>query len=171
MQLTKERKQKLEETYRRYLHDERILKMKEVPAHRGSNTYLHTFKLVKEVMRKAIKSRKELDLENLLLATIFHDYYLYDWRETKDRPHPHGKYHPHIAVENAKRDFDITDKAAEMMETHMWPFNLFHPPKGKEARLLCNLDTWVALKECLTSRKYKKKRESKLLEDLENLFN
>ena len=170
MQLTKERKQKLEETYRRYLHDERVLKMKEVPAHRGSNTYLHTFKLVKEVMRKAIKSRKDLDLENLLLATMFHDYYLYDWRETKDRPHPHGKYHPHIAVENAKRDFGITDKAAEMMETHMWPFNLFHPPKGKEARLLCNVDTWVALKECLTSRKYKQKREYKLLEVLENLF-
>lgn len=170
MQLTKERKQKLEETYRRYLHDERILKMREVPAHRGSNTYIHTFKLVKEVMRKAIKSREELDLENLLLATILHDYYLYDWRETKDRPHPHGKYHPHIAVENAKRDFDITDKVAEMMETHMWPLNLFHPPKGKEARLLCNVDTWVALKECLTSRKYKKKRESKLLKDLENLF-
>jgi len=170
MNLTNERKQKLADTYHHYLHDERILKMKEVPAHRGSNTYVHTFKLVKEVMRKAVKSRKELDLENLLVATIFHDYYLYDWRKVKDRPHPHGKYHPHIAATNAKRDFDISDKAAEMIETHMWPFNLFHIPKGKEARLLCNVDTWVAFKECLTSKKYKKKTEAKLLSYLETLF-
>ena len=170
MKLTNERKQKLEEIYHRYLNDEKVLKMKDVPAHRGSNTYLHTFKLVKEVMRKAIKSKKDLDLENLLIATIFHDYYLYDWRKVKDRPHPHGKYHPHIAVENAKRDFDISDTAAEMMETHMWPFNLFHLPKGKEARLLCNVDTWVALKECLTSRNYKKKTEAKLLSELQSLF-
>ena len=170
MNLSSERKQKLEEIYKHYLHDEKVLKMKDVPAHRGSNTYLHTFKLVKEVMRKAVKSRKELDLENLLVATIFHDYYLYDWRKVIDRPHPHGKYHPHIAVMNAKRDFDISDKAAEMIETHMWPFNLFHIPKGKEARLLCNVDTWVAFKECLTSKKYKKKSEDKLLSYLETLF-
>ena len=170
MNLSSERKQKLEEIYKHYLHDEKVLKMKDVPAHRGSNTYLHTFKLVKEVMRKAVKSRKELDLESLLVATIFHDYYLYDWRKVKDRPHPHCKYHPHIAVTNAKRDFDISDKAAEMIETHMWPFNLFHIPKGKEARLLCNIDTWVAFKECLTSKKYKKKTEAKLLSYLETLF-
>ena len=170
MILTEERKQKLEETYRYYLHNKGVLKMKNIQAHRGSNTYYHTFKLVKEVMKKAVKSRKDLDLENLLIATIFHDYYLYDWRTTKERPHPHGKYHPHIAVENAKRDFDIPDKAVEMMETHMWPFNLFKIPKGKEARLLCNIDTWVALKECLTSRKYKQKTEAKLLKELETLF-
>ena len=170
MTLTEERKQKLEETYRFYLHNEDILKMKEVPAHRGSNTYYHTFKLVKEVMRKAIKSKKDLDLENLLVATIFHDYYLYDWRKVKDRPHPHGKYHPHIAAVNAKRDFNIPDKAIEMMETHMWPFNISKFPKGKEARLLCNVDTWVAFKEVLTSRKHKKKTEAKLIEYLETLF-
>ena len=170
MNLTPERKQKLEETYKFYLHNEDILKMKDIPAHRGSNTYLHTFKLVKEVMRKAVKSRKELDLENLLIATILHDYYLYDWRKVKERPHPHGKYHPHIAVENAKRVFDVSDKAVAMMETHMWPFNFFNFPKGKEARLLCNVDTWVALKECLTSKKHKKKVEAQLLENLETLF-
>ena len=170
MNLTPERKQKLEETYRYYLHNEKVLKMKEIHAHRGSNTYLHTFRLVKEVMKKAVKSKKELDLENLLIATIFHDYYLYDWRTTKERPHPHGKYHPHIAAVNAKRDFNISDEAIRMMETHMWPFNLTHPPKGKEARILCNVDTWVAFKECLTSKKHKQKKEAELLEDLESLF-
>lgn len=144
--------------------------MQEIPAHIGSNVYIHTFKVVKQVMKKAIKSRKNLDLENLLVAAIFHDYYLYNWRTTKDRPHPHGKYHPGIAAENAKRDFNISEESQRMIKTHMWPFNFFNPPKGKEARLLCNVDTWIALVECLTTRKHKIKIADKYLNYISTLF-
>ena len=170
MKLTDERKQALEQTYQYFLHNEAILKMKEIHTHVGSNCYIHTFKVTKAVMKKAIKSNQDLDLENLLIACIFHDYYLYDWRKTEDRPHPHGKYHPHIAAENAKRDFNISDEAQRMIKTHMWPFNFFNPPKGKEARLLCNIDTWVALKEDFVSKKRKKKLEQKYLDSLSTLF-
>lgn len=170
MQLTEERKNSLEKTYQYYLHHEALLKMQEIPAHIGSNVYVHTFKVVKKVMKKAIKSRKNLDLENLLVAAIFHDYYLYNWRTTKDRPHPHGKYHPGIAAENAKRDFNISEESQRMIKTHMWPFNFFNPPKGKEARLLCNVDTWIALVECLTTRKHKIKKADKYLNYISTLF-
>ena len=170
MNLTNERKEALEKTYQYYLHNEAVLKMKEIPAHIGSNCYIHTFKVVKQVMKKAVKSRKDLDLENLLVAAIFHDYYLYDWRTTKDRPHPHGKYHPGIAAENAKRDFNISEEAQRLIKSHMWPFNFFTPPKGKEAWLLCNVDTWVALVECLVSRKKKAKREKEYLDYISTLF-
>ena len=170
MNITEERKQALEKTYQYYLHHEAVLKMKEIHAHIGSNCYIHTFKVVKGVMKKAVKSNKELDLENLLVAAIFHDYYLYDWRKTKDRPHPHGKYHPGIAAANAKRDFNISEEAQRMIKSHMWPFNFFKPPKGREAWLLCNVDTWVALKECLVSRKKKGKREKEYLDYISTLF-
>ena len=170
MQLTEERKNSLEKTYQYYLHHEALLKMQEIPAHIGSNVYIHAFKVVKQVMKKAIKSRKNLDLENLLVAAIFHDYYLYNWRTTKDRPHPHGKYHPGIAAENAKRDFNISEESQRMIKTHMWPFNFFNPPKGKEARLLCNVDTWIALVECLTTRKHKIKKADKYLNYISTLF-
>lgn len=170
MKLTDERKESLEKTYQHYLHHEAILKMKEIPAHIGSNVYIHTFKVVKAVMKKAVKSHKNLDLENLLVAAIFHDYYLYDWRKTKERPHPHGKYHPGIAANNAKRDFNISEESQRMIKTHMWPFNFFSPPKGKEARILCNVDTWVALKECFVSRKRKQKKEQEYLKYISTLF-
>ena len=170
MKLSKERIETLERTYQYYLHHEAILKMEEIPTHHGSNVYIHTFKVAKKVMEKAIKSHKDLDLENLLIAAIFHDYYLYNWRTLKDRPHPHGRWHPFIAAENAKRDFDISTESIGMMVTHMWPFNFFNPPRGKEARLLCNVDTWVAFVECLTSRKYKAKREQKYLDYISTLF-
>lgn len=170
MVLTKERIDKLEQTYQYYLHHEAILKMKDIPAHRGSNVYIHTFKVVKKVMKKAKKSRRNLDLENLLVASIFHDYYLYNWRELKDRPHPHGKWHPFIAAENAKKDFDISTESIGMILTHMWPFNFFYPPHGKEARILCNVDTWIAFKECLTSKKHKIKKEKEYLNYVSTLF-
>ena len=121
-------------------------------------------------MKKAVKSRKNLDLENLLIAAIFHDYYLYDWRKTKERPHPHGRWHPFIAAENAKRDFDIPNEAVGMMITHMWPFNFFNPPRTKEAKILCNVDTWVALVECLVSKKHKQRNEEKYLKEISTLF-
>ncbi len=170
MTLSNERKDALEKTYQFYLHHEAPLKMQEIPDHLGSNVYVHTFKVVKNVMKRAIKSRKNLDLENLLVAAIFHDYYLYNWRTTKDRPHPHGKYHPGIAVENAKRDFNISEESQRMIKTHMWPFNFFNPPKGKEARLLCNVGTWIALVECLTTRKHKIKKADKYLNYISTLF-
>ena len=170
MNLTNKRKEALEKTYQYYLHNEAVLKMKEIPAHIGSNCYIHTFKVVKQVMKKAVKSKKDLDLENLLIAAIFHDYYLYDWRKTKDRPHPHGKYHPRISAENAKRVFNISEEAQRLIKSHMWPFNFFNPPKGKEAWLLCNVDTWVALVECLVSRKKKAKREKEYLDYISTLF-
>ena len=170
MNISNERRESLEKTYQYYLHHEAVLKMKEIPAHRGSNVYLHTFRVTRTVIRKALKSHHELDLENLLIASIFHDYYLYDWRTTKDRPRPHGKNHPHIAVKNAKRDFNISDKAAEYIETHMWPINFFKPPKTREARLLDNADTWVAFKEILTSKKHKRKRETDSLNQIATLF-
>ena len=171
MNITEEQKRKLEETYQHFLNNENILRMKEIPVHRGSNCYIHTFKVVKKVIKKAIKSRKNLDLENLLLACIFHDYYLYSWRENKAKLKHHGKDHPFVAGENAKRDFNIPDKAIEMIKTHMWPINLVRPPKGKEARLLCFTDTHVATVEFLTSAKHKKKKEVIYQKQLERLFN
>ena len=57
-----------------------------------------------------------------------------------------------------------------MIKTHMWPFNFFKPPKGKEARLLCNVDTWVATVECLTSRKHKIKKADEYLKYISTLF-
>ena len=170
MKISNERKEALEKTYQFYLHNEAILKMKEIPAHIGSNCYIHTFKVVKGVMKKALKSKKDLDLENLLVASILHDYYLYDWRKLKDRPHPHGKYHPGISANNAKRDFNISEEAQRMIKSHMWPFNFFKPPKGKEAWLLCNVDTWVALVECFVPRKKKKEKEQQYLDYISTLF-
>ena len=68
MNLTNEEKSKLEGIYQRFLNDEKILKMKEISMHRGSNTYIHSFKVAKLAIKRALKRRKKLDLESILIA-------------------------------------------------------------------------------------------------------
>ena len=170
MKLSIDEKNKLEDLYQSYLNNEKILKMKEISMHRGSNTYLHSFRVAKLAIKRALRRRKHLDLESILIASILHDYYLYDWRKDKSKKKHHAKNHPFIASENAKRDFDISDKVCDIIKAHMWPYNFKFFPKTKEARIVSNADNTVAFKEVLTSIKYKKKRMTKYLDKIQKLF-
>ncbi len=169
--LSIEEEKRLEEIYQFYLHDPRILEMKKIGMHRGSNTYIHSFKVAKlAVKRAARRKKKKLDLETVLIASILHDYYLYDWRFNKALKKHHASRHPKIAAENAKKDFNVSDKIAAIIKTHMWPINFRQFPKTKEARIVMNADTHVATLEVLTSRRYKAKRIIKYMEFIETLF-
>ena len=102
MELTEEQKEKLEAIYQSFLNDEKILRMKEISMHRGSNCYEHSFKVAKHAMKIALRgNKKNLNLETLLIGAILHDYYLYDWRKDRSKLKRHTKSHPYIASENA----------------------------------------------------------------------
>ena len=131
MDITKERKQELEEIYQSFLKDEKILKMKEISMHRGSNCYIHSFKVAKLAIKRALRHKKG-DLYVILLGSILHDYYLYDWRIERDKMKSHMSSHPYIAAKNAVRDFNISEKIAKVIESHMWPVNISNFPNTKE---------------------------------------
>ena len=169
MKLSEEEKNRLEELYQKFLHDELVQKMKEVPMHRGSNCYLHSFKVAKKAVKHALHY-KNVDVEAVLIASILHDYYLYDWRKDRSKLKHHGQRHPYIAAEQAKRDFDINELTQTIIKSHMWPINFKEFPKTKEARILSYSDKDVAVCEALTSKRYKAKRETKYLEYISTLF-
>ena len=100
MKLSDEEKRELEEIYQAFLHDEKILRMKEISMHRGSNCYIHSFKVAKTAIKRALRHNKG-DLKTILLGAILHDYYLYDWRNDRSKMEHHLSAHPHIAAENA----------------------------------------------------------------------
>ncbi len=159
----------LNQIYDSLLKDERILKMKEIPMHRGSNCYIHSFKVAKRSLHKAMKSKKELNLEALLYACILHDYYLYDWRIDRSKKKHHGKNHPFIAAEQAKKDFGIDEFTQELIISHMWPMNIKKFPKSKEAKILAWSDNVIATKEFFVSKARKKKKEQEYLEYISHL--
>ena len=75
MKITIEDKNRLEELYQSFLKDEKILRMKDISMHRGSNCYLHSFKVAKKAIKKSL-NRKDINLEVVLIGAVLHDYYL-----------------------------------------------------------------------------------------------
>lgn len=167
--ITSEQKEELNNIYVEYLNNPLIMEMKKIPMHRGSNCYLHSFKVAKRTLNKAIE-HPNLDYKSLLIASILHDYYLYDWRKNRNLKKKHGRNHPGIAINNAKRDFNISDEVADMIRTHMWPLTPHDFPKSFEAKLLNIIDDEIATVEFLSSKKHKKKKEKQYLSRIATLF-
>lgn len=169
MEILEERRKELEEIYQSFLHDEKIAKMKEISMHRGSNCYIHSFKVAKLAIKRALRHKRG-DLYVILVGSILHDYYLYDWRVDRSRMKKHMSSHPYTAANNAIRDFHISDKVKKVIESHMWPVNISEFPKTKEARIISNADKAIYLREIVCSKRYKKKREEKYYAQIAKLF-
>ena len=169
MKISEERKLELEAIYQKFLHDERIKKMMDIPMHRGSNCYFHSFKVAKLAIKNALRHKKVL-LEAVLISAILHDYYLYDWRTDRQKLKGHGHNHPYIAAKQAEEDFDVDTIVKKAIETHMWPINFSDFPKTKEARIVSIADKMIAIREASTSIAYKKKRRDKYLKYIDKLF-
>ncbi|MBQ7276441.1 MAG: HD domain-containing protein [Bacilli bacterium] len=163
-------KRKLEDIYYSFLNNDLIKKMKDIPMHRGSNCYIHSFLVAKLAIKRALRHNKELNLEAILVSSILHDYYLYNWRENKELLNKHGSKHPKVANENAKRDFDIIKLESDIILSHMWPINFKDFPKTTEARIVALADKNVATIEAFTSKKYKMKRINKTMKRIASLF-
>ena len=170
MNITLEEKQRLEDLYQTLLHDEKVQNMKNIPMHRGSNCYYHSFKVAKRARKRALKHRQNLDLNVVLFGAILHDYYLYDWRTDKTKKKHHGSQHPYIAASQAKRDFNISPEVEKIIKSHMWPLNIKEYPNSREAKVLSYADKTVAIEEAITSKRYKKKREQKYINHISFLF-
>ena len=169
MKISAEQRQELEDIYSFFYHDEKIAKMKDVSMHRGSNTFIHSFLVAKVAIKRGLR-HKNVNLKAILIAAILHDYYLYDWRRDRSKLKRHGQNHPYIAARNAKADFDITDEVQHIIQAHMWPINIREFPKTKEARIVNLADDHVALKEALTSKRYKRKHLEKTMIKIQTLF-
>ena len=169
MVISEEEKKHLEDIYQSFLHDERILKMRDIEMHRGSNCYIHSFKVAKLAIKRALRHNKG-NLYTILLGSILHDYYLYDWRRDRTKRKRHMRSHPYTAANNAERDFGIHEPIKRVIQSHMWPINFNDFPETKEARIISNADKTIYLREIMCSRKYKAKRDEKYMKQIIKLF-
>ena len=171
MKITEEQKARLEDLYQSFLHDEKVLRMKEISIHRGSNCYEHSFKVAKKAIKRALRHKEgTVNLEVVLIGAILHDYYLYDWRKDRARLKKHGINHPGIAIKNAIRDFNISEEVVIVIKSHMWPINIKTFPNTKEARIVSLADKSVTIGESLSFKKYKANKREKYLSYISHLF-
>ena len=90
-------------------------------------------------------SRREL-----IRGALLHDYFLYDWHiPDAENPHRlHGFYHPGLALQNAAKEYPLTNKKKNIIKRHMWPLTMV-PPACREAWIVTAADKWCSLLETL----------------------
>ena len=93
---------------------------------------------------------------DLVRGALLHDYFLYDWHDKL-----HGFHHPHVALENASREYQLTPRERDIIRKHMWPLTLFHIPRCREAWVVTTADKYCSLKETLLERKGRNKNRKK----------
>lgn len=77
---------------------------------------------------------------------LLHDFFLYDWHATKPYKGMHGFIHPHIALQNANKYFNLNEREKDIIEKHMWPLT-FKLPKYKETYVVLLVDKYCAFME------------------------
>lgn len=91
-----------------------------------------------------------LDSRAAARAGLLHDLFLYDWHshaaETGNRFH--GFTHPRAALENAEREFDLTELEKEIILKHMWPLTL-KLPRYRETYVVLYHDKVISTRETL----------------------
>ncbi|WP_022755376.1 HD domain-containing protein [Butyrivibrio fibrisolvens] len=149
--------------------DARSQQMKNYIQHGRITTFDHCMRVARLSYALDRAFRLRSSERELIRGAFLHDYFLYDWHKDfviKKAPenwilpfrlmhkffHLHGFTHPQSAMENALRDFDLTDKEAQIIRSHMWPLTFLHPPKSREAILVCAADKIVSLQETVAMR-------------------
>lgn len=93
-----------------------------------------------------ICKKLKLNYKAAARAGLLHDLFLYDWHIVKKNNKLHGFTHPKIALNNAKKYFEINNKESEIIKKHMWPMTII-PPKYLESYVVLMVDKYCAIKE------------------------
>lgn len=92
------------------------------------------------------------DKKSLIIGCLLHDFFLYDWHDKGNRVHNlHAFKHPNIALDNAKKYFNLNNIEEEIIKKHMWPTTII-PPTKKEVWIIVLIDKICAFQETLNIR-------------------
>ena len=99
-----------------------------------------------------IAKKLNLDYEAVARAALLHDLFLYDWHKKEREKHlfqKHGFTHPKLALENALKYFELSEKEKDIIIKHMWPLTLRQVPKYKESILVSIIDKYSSTSETI----------------------
>lgn len=142
-----------ESTLQQLKADERIQRLKQYRQHRTTTTYDHCMHVARSSYRLAGALRLRVDGASLARGAMLHDYYLYDTRYKNCSAYQHGTRHAARALQNAGQLYDLTPIERNIIYSHMWPLNLTHLPRCREAVLVCVADKVCAVEEALFGKR------------------
>lgn len=119
--------------------------LRQYTQHGKCTCYDHSLMVARTALAMSMRLPFRFHKEQLVRGALLHDYFLYDWHTVKlDKLH--GFAHPKIALENARRDFDLTPIEENIIVRHMFPLTPV-PPKYRESMLVSLADKHCANKE------------------------
>ena len=119
--------------------------------HGNTSVYNHSVSVARMCLMIARGLHLSVDEQALVRGALLHDYFLYDWH-VKDTHHRwHGFNHPMKALNNAQRDFQISEVEADMIACHMFPLTL-KAPTYLESWILCGADKICSVRETLSRK-------------------
>ncbi len=132
----------------------RYNEMKQYISHSDITVYRHCITVARVAFELAVRYKIRCDLRALVRGALLHDYYLYDWHDPNKGFRWHGFKHHKFALQNAVRDFELSEKEKNIIYSHMFPLTVWAVPKCREAWLVTLADKIVASVE--TAKKYRK---------------
>ena len=143
----KEKKDTYTEALEALKNDPDIRVMRQFRQHTVSNTFNHVCHVARMSHKIEKKLHVKVDEKSLLRGAVLHDYYLYDFREHPMSAYRHGTSHAGTALKNAEEKFNLNETEKNIIYSHMWPLNLTHIPRCREAWIVTLADKICAFEE------------------------
>lgn len=142
----------IKERLKLLLNDKEYLSMKNYIQHGNTNCMLHSIAVTHYSLMFANKLHMKINYRNLVIGALFHDYFLYDWHDSKKMHKWHGFNHPNTALINALKKESLNDVEQDIIKSHMFPLTIFNMPKYKESIIVCLVDKACALYEIFAKK-------------------
>lgn len=117
--------------------------------HGSVNVYAHCINVAYVSLLLTEYLHLNVNQSALVRGALLHDFFLYDWHIAEKSNRWHGFTHAKVALENAMREFELTDKEKDIIEKHMFPMNPALP-KYKESIVVGIADKLCAVFETLS---------------------
>ena len=157
-----EEKKYIELKLQEFNNNEKFVETNNFVQHGFFSVYDHSINVARLSLKIANTINfKTINKNKLIRGALLHDYFLYDWhsnndtKEEKKMKRLHASTHPKRALKNALKDYELSGRERNIIESHMFPINPSIPPKCKEAWIVCFADKVCSLNETYLGFIYK----------------
>ncbi len=115
--------------------------------HHDSNRLKHSLRV--SYYSYLIAKKLHLDCESVARGGLLHDFFIertVNYDTIKEKVKLYTVDHPGYALENAQKYFNLNEKEANMIRSHMFPLD-YHVPKYKESWVVNLVDKGVSFYE------------------------
>ncbi|MCI1930454.1 MAG: hydrolase [Clostridia bacterium] len=126
------------------LENETYMKLQDVYQHHYTSRYQHCVNV--SYYSFVFCRFVHFDKRSAARAGLLHDFYFYDWHRPLKIRKNHILWHPLVAYDNARKQFDVNNIEEDAIKRHMWPGTPLLP-KYKEGVVVSIADKFCATME------------------------